>query len=78
MGGAVHLVFGDHWQYSISMITQSFLATLDRETVAYLLLAGIACTAAIVATRGIKAHRLELRRRAGTGPRSQFEKRRRR
>jgi len=50
---------------------------MDRATIAYLLLAGLIGTFAVIGVRSVKAHRLEMKRRAGTGPRSQFEKRRR-
>jgi hypothetical protein len=50
---------------------------VDRTTLAYFLLAGLIVAIVVIGRRGIKARRLEMRRRAGTGPRSQFEKRRR-
>ena len=60
-------------------MTDSILGdVLDRTTIAYLLLAGLIGAGAIAWVRSIKASRLETRRRAGAGPRSQFEKKRRR
>jgi hypothetical protein len=50
---------------------------MDRATIAYFLLAGLVGAIAVIGGRSVKAYRLEMKRRAGTGPRSQFEKRRR-
>jgi hypothetical protein len=55
----------------------TFFDMIDRATIAYFLLAGLIGTIAVIGGRSIKAYRLEMKRRAGTGPRSQFEKRRR-
>jgi hypothetical protein len=54
-----------------------FFGVVDRTTFAYFLLVGLIAAIVVIGWRSIKAHRLEMRRRAGTGPRSQFEKRRR-
>jgi hypothetical protein len=49
---------------------------VDRATLAYFLLAVLVAAIVVIGGRSIRAHRLEMKRRAGTGPRSQFEKRR--
>jgi hypothetical protein len=55
-----------------------FWGALDRTTIAYLMLGGLAVTIAVVAVRSVRSRRFEARRRAGSGPRAQFEKKRRR
>jgi hypothetical protein len=55
-----------------------FWSALDRTTIAYLMLGGLAVTVAVIAVRGVRSRRFETRRRAGSGSRAQFEKKRRR
>jgi hypothetical protein len=54
----------------------TFFDFVDRTTLAYFLVVGLVVTIVVMGGRSIRAHRLEMKRRAGAGPRSQFEKRR--